>query len=286
MCTVTLIARKRGYALGMNRDEKLSRPKGLKPAIRHLRGRTVLSPSEPAGGTWIAINDRRITFALINWYSVARTAEIDPESRGVVINQVITTDSPDAAHAALAELSLKHINPFRLIGVFPGICEVIEWRWDLKRLVRRNFSWRTRQWVSSGFNETTAQRIRGMTFRRLATRSSAGTIAWLRRLHRSHSPASGPFSTCMHRADAATVSYTEVAVNSSNVKMGHVDSAPCKCASAPEQLRMACPMNSAVGISEIFSIRARAGHSRALTERLDLTAEIFRSANEIELKRP
>src|SRR5689334_4291843 len=31
MCTVTFIARQRGYCLGMNRDEKLARPIGLPP---------------------------------------------------------------------------------------------------------------------------------------------------------------------------------------------------------------------------------------------------------------
>ena len=31
MCTVTFIARQKGYCLGMNRDEKLTRPTGLPP---------------------------------------------------------------------------------------------------------------------------------------------------------------------------------------------------------------------------------------------------------------
>ena len=35
-----------------------------------------------------------------------------------------------------------------------------------------------------------------------------GRLNWLRRLHRSHLPERGPFSICMHRSDAATVSYT------------------------------------------------------------------------------
>ena len=42
MCTVTFIARKSGYALAMNRDEKLTRVPGLPPSKKTINGRTVL----------------------------------------------------------------------------------------------------------------------------------------------------------------------------------------------------------------------------------------------------
>ena len=58
MCTVTFIARKHGYALGMNRDEQLSRVPGLPPSEKTINGCRVLAPSEPGGGTWIALNER------------------------------------------------------------------------------------------------------------------------------------------------------------------------------------------------------------------------------------
>src|SRR5205814_4875575 len=54
---LTFIARRNGYALGMNRDEKLTRAAGLPPRLTHLKGRAVLAPSEPSGGTWIGVND-------------------------------------------------------------------------------------------------------------------------------------------------------------------------------------------------------------------------------------
>jgi len=50
----------------MNRDEKLTRPTGLPPKKRMVNGRAVISPSEPGGGTWIALNDHGATLALIN----------------------------------------------------------------------------------------------------------------------------------------------------------------------------------------------------------------------------
>jgi hypothetical protein len=151
-----------------------------------------------------------------------------PVSRGLVVNTVNTAVKPDFAAVALAHLPLKKINPFRLIGFFPAMHEIIEWGWDLERLSRKSYPWQERQWISSGFDEPAAQRIRHETFRCALKQKSAGTLDWLRRLHRSHAPESGPFATCMHRADAATVSYSEVVVASHLATMRHTISAPCQ----------------------------------------------------------
>jgi hypothetical protein len=209
MCTVTFIARQKGYCLGMNRDEKLTRPIGLPPKQNKVRGCTVISPSEPGGGTWIAVNGHGATLALINWYSITARVGGKAVSRGEVINPMSAASSADFADAALHGLPLNRINPFRLIGVFPVTGEIIEWRWNLKQLVRKNLPWKSQQWISSGFDEPTAQRVRGKSFQRAGRQHSAGSLDWLRRLHRSHSPQTGPFSTCMHRTDAGTVSYSE-----------------------------------------------------------------------------
>lgn len=229
MCTVTFIARQRGYCLGMNRDEKLTRPTGLPPKAKKINGRTVISPSEPGGGTWIATNDHGATLALINWYSITARVGGKAVSRGEVVNSMSAAVSPDFADAALRGLPLNRINPFRLIGVYPATDEIIEWRWNLSQLVRKHHRWKTQQWISSGFDEPTAQRVRGKTFQRAGRQHSADSLDWLRRLHRSHSPKAGPFSTCMHRADAATVSYTEVTVSSRLAMMRHHAGTPCQC---------------------------------------------------------
>lgn len=228
MCTISFIARQRGYLLAMNRDEKLSRAQGLPPKSKFVGERKVICPSEPGGGTWIALNEAGVTFALINWYSVKAQAKANPVSRGVVVASVSAEMSPVAASKILAKLPLKKINPFRLIGVFPATKEVFEWSWDLKKLVQKKHPWRGQQFISSGFDEPKAQRIRSQTFRRALRQKSAGTLGWLRRLHRSHSPEPGPFATCMHRVDAATVSCTEIAVSLRAGTMRYHAVAPCK----------------------------------------------------------
>jgi hypothetical protein len=228
MCTVTFIARQRGYCLGMNRDEKLTRATGLPPKRKTLNGRAVVCPSEPGGGTWIALNDGGTTFALINWYSITARVLGKAVSRGEIINSMSAAISSTVADAALHGLPLNRINPFRLIGIYPVTGEVVEWRWNLKKLVRKGHRWRTQQWISSGFDEPAAQRVRGRTFALAQKQESAGSIGWLRRLHRSHVPETGPNSTCMHRADAATVSYTEISVTPRGTVMRYHAGPPCK----------------------------------------------------------
>jgi len=230
MCTVTFSPRRRGYALAMNRDEQLTRATGLPPTESLINGRRVLAPSEPGGGTWISLNDSGVTFALINWYSIPTRVDVKPVSRGEVVKSVSSLTAALATSKALEQLPLPRINPFRLIGIFPGANEIPEWRWDLKTLSLKKHSWRLQQWISSGFDERRAQRVRGKTFQEAARQKAVGNLEWLRRLHRSHAPITGPFSTCMHRADAATVSYTEVTVSSPTFSMRYFDGAPCQCA--------------------------------------------------------
>jgi hypothetical protein len=227
MCTVTFIPRRKGYCLGMNRDEKRSRAKGLPPAIRNINGRRVLYPSEPSGGTWIALNETGVSLALINWYSVAARAEGGVISRGTIIPSIGAADSSALAHARLSALPLNRINPFRLVGVFADSQEISEWRWDLRQLTRSCRPWRAQQWISSGFDERKAQKVRSTTFRKALNQRNAGSLRWLRRLHRSHAPHSGPFSICMHRDDAVTVSYTEICLDRNRAAMKHANSAGC-----------------------------------------------------------
>jgi hypothetical protein len=220
--------RKHGYCLAMNRDEKLARPQGLPPKLKVVKNRRVICPSEPGGGTWIALNDFGVSLALINWYSVPTQIETSRITRGEVVRSTSPADNAKAVEQLLSDLPLHRINPFRLVGVFSACDQINEWRWDLRNLDRKVHPWRPQQWISSGFNEPAAQRERSQTFQRALKQTSVGSLDWLRRLHRSHAPATGPFSTCMHRTDAATVSYTEVLVLGCNATLRHCAGSPCE----------------------------------------------------------
>jgi len=233
MCTVTFIARRNGYALGMNRDEKLTRVSALPPARHRLGDREALFPSEPGGGTWVGVNDSGVTLALINWYSVTARVAGQTVSRGEIVKAALPFNSTDLVDTALADFHLARVNPFRLIGIFPTRNAVVEWCWNLRRLERIVHRWQTNTWISSGFDEPGAQEIRSKNFREALRQTSAGSADWLRRLHRSHSPECGPYSHCMHRADAATVSYTDVDVSRHMARMRYASGTLCRTAPLP-----------------------------------------------------
>jgi hypothetical protein len=228
MCTVSFIAKKRGYLLAMNRDEKLARPKGLLPKAVVVDGRPVICPSEPGGGTWIALNNTGITFALINWYSVRAAVKAGPISRGGVVKSVAGQTSVTGVSRVLTTLPLHQMNPFRLMAIFPAQREIYQWRWNLNSLVCRKQGWKSQQWISSGYHEPVAQRVRSRTFRLALRQPDAGRLEWLRRVHRSHTPARGPFSICMHREEAASVSYTEIVCSTHRISLSHRNTAPCQ----------------------------------------------------------
>jgi hypothetical protein len=227
MRTVTLIARSNGYALGMNRDEKLNRPTALPIAGRLLdSGRSALFPSEPNGGTWIGVNDTGVGFALVNWYAINARVEGRATSRGEVVKTALSLSSPWDLKETPSGLDLYRVNPFRLIGVFPDEKVVFEWRWDLRSFERFEHQWLTSSWFSSGFDEPGAQRPRGETLNAALRQRSYDSLSWLRRLHASHVPERGPYSICMHRSDAATVSYAEMVVDRGAVNMWYTAGAP------------------------------------------------------------
>lgn len=173
------------------------------------------------------MNDSGATLALINWYSIPFSVTGRTVSRGKVVNLALLSDSPAQVEVALVTLPLAQVNPFRLIGVFPFEKAVVEWRWNLKQLERLHHRWQTSTWISSGFDEPGAQQTRGEAFDKALREGSAGRVDWLRRLHRSHGSKCGPYSTCMHREDAATVSYTEVTVSRRRATMRYTTGAPC-----------------------------------------------------------
>jgi hypothetical protein len=114
-----------------------------------------------------------------------------------------------------------------LVGVFPGARILNEWRWDGSRRQKFELPWARKHWFSSSLSDAAAERGRGSACEDAATGHATASNDWLRNLHRSHVPAPGPFSICVHRQDAATVSYTEVECTRSLISMNYLFGNPC-----------------------------------------------------------
>src|SRR5881396_2322818 len=242
MCTVSFLPNRHGFYLAMNRDEKRDRFAALPPEIVEFENHRVLFPREPTGGTWISANDAGVCLALINWHRIKRESNNGVRSRGEVIRKLAGISTSNEISTAVKKLPLRKLRPFRLIAIVSAENRVIEWRWNLNRLAIRKHSWESRHWFSSGFDEPRAEVERakvcasfvvprrrddpGSARARTGVNAAGYSLMWLRQLHCSHAPKRGPFSICMHRPDAATVSYTEVAVSKRRATMRY-KSGPC-----------------------------------------------------------
>jgi Transport and Golgi organisation 2 len=225
MCSLSFMPDAGGFHLLMNRDEKRTRPEGLPPELHSCGHHKALYPSEPNGGTWIGVNEKGLALALINWYSKPQFQGSPAFSRGEIIPQLLAGNSPENAEKLLRRLPHTRLNPFRLILVFAGDHSLHEFRSDAKTLEKLSFPWERHHWFSSGFDEPEAMRIRGMT---VAESSCGESIGLLRSLHQSHQPEKGPFSICMHREDASTVSSTELIVENAVATLFYHVGAPCE----------------------------------------------------------
>jgi hypothetical protein len=228
MCTLSFLPVEGGFHLLMNRDEQRSRPAAFPPRLHPCGNLRAIYPSEQGGGTWIGTNEAGLTAALINWYSRPRLSGQAAFSRGLIIPTLLSSESSAVASLLMRSLPLHHLDPFRLF-LFEATTRTITFiSSDGKHLEAVDLPWERRHWFSSGYDEPEATRLRGLTCENSDKESDAGTLPWLRRLHRSHDPAEGPFSLCMHREDACTVSMTEVCLSKAKAELTYHSGSPCQ----------------------------------------------------------
>lgn len=233
MCTLTFVPTEDGYLVGMNRDELLTRPKAIPPKTFKKDGLEITCPLEPSGGTWIACNSHGNLLALLNWNDCECFYQGEKRrSRGWLIPRLIGEADLIATDSQFRQLNLDGIFPFRLVGIFRSERIIHAWRWDGSAKQKQQYSWNRKQWFSSSLSDSIAKKIRGTVCEATAGELTAESISWLRGLHRSHIPKPGPFSICVHRQDASTVSYTEVRCQGSSVSMDYVDGNPCLACTA------------------------------------------------------
>src|SRR6185312_4596435 len=180
MCTVSFLPLKQGFFLAMNRDERKTRPRALPPRRHKTGARVSLYPSERSGGTWIGVNDSGMVLALINWYAKPQRDRSLCLSRGIVIPELLAANDLKEMSAALKNLPLTRLNPFRLVAISARERRIREWRWNGTSLTSRRLSWMRRHWFSSGYDEALVSRKRT-----LLVRGIAETPAAIRKLHRS-----------------------------------------------------------------------------------------------------
>jgi transport and Golgi organization protein 2 len=225
MCTISWIHDKDGYQLLCNRDEKLTRKSALEPRLAVRNGTRFLAPVDgDFGGTWIATNEFGVSVCLLNGANLTGSeicATAPSRSRGLLLLDLIPLPSVAAICNRLRETDISAFAPFTLAALEPGHpAAVVDWDGS-KRRFRIEEADRF-MLTSSSFDYEEVRRSRHEEYSRV--HDGEGLFAF----HRSHAPARGAYSTCMHRADAQTVSFSWIQVSRKETDFFYIPGAPCE----------------------------------------------------------
>ena len=222
MCTVSWIRTVEGYDLLCNRDERLTRPRARMPRVAAMNGVRYIAPVDPqGGGTWIGVNEYGVTVCLVNAYSAKQPSSA--ESRGLIVRGLLSSRSSLNAIAQARRSNLSNFPPFTLVALDRDNAARAA-AWDGRYVLAFPDADGLCPLTSSSLDHSYANKVR----RHEWSRCRPINLAMLQAFHRSHRVERGPWSVCMHRDDAETVSFTHVNVSARRVQMHYSPDAPCK----------------------------------------------------------
>jgi uncharacterized protein with NRDE domain len=228
MCTVSWLRRAGGYELFCNRDERHTRSTAAPPSVSETRGVRFVAPTDgDHGGSWIGVNEAGLTLCLLNAYEGAQSPTGDDyRSRGLLLTNLMDCLSVSHVRARLSGADLGRYRPFTLAALSAReTALLVHWTND-----RKTFDEDGDAWVpltSSSYRPAEVTAVRESVFRRMAEEASAVTPELLEEFHRSHDAAGGASSVCMHREDAATVSFSRVRVSAEKIEFAYEPLSPC-----------------------------------------------------------
>lgn len=241
MCTVTWLRAEQGYELLCNRDEKHARSIAQPPSLVQGEWLRFVAPRDPdGGGTWLAVNEHALCVTLLNVYDAACTQPANPISRGTLVWS-LAGSAASARQAAdqLRHTSLEDFPPFTLALL--DLNETIVCQWDRISLQIRDRNADALLPLTSSSYETDdvcASRRRDY----LRRTANGRTTAELLDFHTSHGASPSAYSTCMHRADAATVSFSWIRATRGEVRFFYSPSAPCEWSASAHSISL--PLNT------------------------------------------
>lgn len=227
MCTLSWAPEGEGYRIWMNRDELRGRMPAKPPFVQRLGLVRFVAPVDgQAGGTWIATSERGLTLCLLNRRE-QRPSDAAVISRGYLVATLIDCLSRTELAWRCAAAGLERFLPFTLAAFEPDR-PVLLLTWDGDRLTTGTTDRPGLVAASSSVEPDAVNRVRRDLFEQHLAGGAASEPERYEELHRSHEPAPGPLSVCMHRPDAATVSLTSVHLTATEVQMTYIAGAPCE----------------------------------------------------------
>lgn len=222
----------------MNRDELLTRPLAHAPRMECFGPRQAILPIDTAsGGTWVAVNDAGIAFALLNR---SRLGDRQPlpdctKSRGLIIPLLLRCGSVEGALLEASRFNADEFAPFRLVVVDRESIGQVES--DGRRQISsiNPLGDEPLMVTSSGLGDELVEDRRRKLFKSFSFQSADAQDDF----HRHRWPSMPHLSVCMNRDDARTVSYSVIEVRGDSARFSYHADAPdrlAKCYSATLRL--------------------------------------------------
>ena len=225
MCTMTWLFQGDGYELFFNRDEAHTRQTAWPPEIRVADGVSYIAPIDAdAGGTWMGVNQFGVTVCLLNGSGYEDPDRTDNVSRGFLVMRVMDCWDRVSIFRRLGEMDLTIYRPFT-VAVLERGRQPATWAWFGKGTPRMD-ECVSCPLISSSFRLSEVARCRQQLFDGLRDK----TVESLADFHRSHLPEAGPFSVCMHRQDAHSVSLSRVSLSDDQIAFRYAPGPPCETA--------------------------------------------------------
>jgi hypothetical protein len=221
MCTVTVVPSADGFRLACNRDERRDRRPAQPPVACRLAHRTAVFPIDPVGGgTWVAVNDAGLAAVLLNRTigPLARTVSPPLRSRGLIIPGLIDCGSvPDVLELS-GQLNPALVGLFRLVVVQGMVAGVVTSDGRTLSIGTMDIS-RPVMLTSSSLGDHIVEGPRRRLFERLFGTAQGRWLHAQARFHAHQWPSRPDVSVRMARADARTVSRTQIDVSSRGIEM-------------------------------------------------------------------
>lgn len=244
MCTVSWLHQDDGYQLLCNRDEKRERKEAAPPRVEKFGHITVVTPRDgDAGGSWIAVNEFGVSVCLLNGanlsgHPAARTPGAWRTSRGTLLMSLTDASSSREVCERVWQSDLTPVAPFTLVALEPGQpAAVVEWDGEERAVLLNGEPYMPL--TSSSFDAPGAQVRRQTEFHRLTGSGRGLSAETLVAFHESHGEGhADAYTPCMHRADAATVSFSRITVQREAIDFFYTPGAPCESPRRGETTRI------------------------------------------------
>jgi hypothetical protein len=222
MCTVSFVPVKDKIFITSNRDEKLSRKKGIEPAANEYNGYKILFPKDAdAGGTWIAAKENGDAAVLLNGAFINHLPEPPyRKSRGLILLDILASEIPSIQ---FTKIDLENIEPFTSILLEKNL--LYEFRWDGAERFHRQLSPLPPQlWSSATLYDGLAVKKREQWFADFLDKNPSPSLEEIMNFHRFTGDGDLKNDLLMRRDGAySTVSITSIVLERENIKMHYLD---------------------------------------------------------------